>query len=431
MSILPRSLLATGLSLALTWPAFSHAQEADAEPNGLCASAALVGPASGFATTGELSDASPDARLQFFRFEAEPGAMLEATLQGQSSGRGSLRDPLLGLFGDDCRLIAVNDDYRNADSRLRFEVPADGAFVIAAAAYPDFGFTGEIEGNAGTYELGVGAPPPSIGSITVRLFDPVFGAPVPGDRDPYANATLYRCERDCDEYVTGYNANGEGTVRFTPQDLGDSLAAGTYLIRAAASGYSSNESGRFSVGDGEDLSVGDLPLFPPAFSIGAVEGCGPLPPQGGICRYRAELRNATDGPFSGLAWSLVDSYDLGSPNGRTSFEASVAGAADAADATGPTRVPVFVDSLSSAVVEFEFEVPSFLADGTTFCQSLYLGVDPRPLYATVARSDLFCVAKIPGGFSKLTGAAMAKAAAGIDARSGESRSLEHGLSPAD
>jgi hypothetical protein len=142
------------------------------------------------------------------------------------------------------------------------------------------------------------------------------------------------------------------------------------------------------VGEGEDVDVGDIPLTPPPFFISDIQPCGELLPQGGICNYSARLFNTTSAPLTGLAWSPVDGLSLGSSLDFTLFEASTRLGSRVA-----ARERVSVEAFGDQILQFQFTVPSFVANGATFCARAFLGLDPDPLVNTFDERPLFCITK--------------------------------------
>jgi len=153
----------------------------------------------------------------------------------------------------------------------------------------------------------------------------------------------------------------------------------------------------FDVGEGEHVDIGDIPLAPPPISVSEIRPCEELLPQGGTCHYAAKLTNNTSAPLRGLAWSLVDSFDLGSSLGLTAFEASTRRGSGIV-----VRQRVFLRQFSDADLQFEFDVPSFVRDGATFCARLFLGLEPDPLVNTFSETFLFCITKGTAGFELMS-----------------------------
>ena len=192
-----------------------------------------------------LEDGDESTQVDFFSLSTEPGTALVVELRGQSSGAGSLPDPLLGLFDTDCERLAYNDDWYSLDSRLEFTVPESGGFVLAAAAFPDIEFDGS--GSAfGSYRLSVVERPAPIDSIAVRVVDARSHEALRGDASPGARVALIGCREEdlvCDRYIVALNANSEGRVRFDSASVGQELLAGNYAL-VAGSGRLRVDAGR-------------------------------------------------------------------------------------------------------------------------------------------------------------------------------------------
>jgi hypothetical protein len=244
------------------------AQAAETEPNDTCLTANAFGEVGlPFTVDGELEAASdPPSDVDFYRFQAEPGATLEVTLQGQSSGNGTLGDPYLGFFDDGCMLVAANDDHMNLDSRLIILVPDSGDFVLAATGCCDSGFTGEHSYN-GTYLLTLSS---------FAAINSIFGQVVDADtQEPLeASVELYACE-DQDDPETCYHSVAstytyDGTFSFTTDYGGSPLAVGSYLVRAYVFGFE-GQTGVFTVGEGDSYDVDNIEIAVPP-NIGSIIG---------------------------------------------------------------------------------------------------------------------------------------------------------------
>ena len=372
-----------------------HAQAIDTEPNDSCLAAQDIGALavdSSLSITGSLDTPPEEPDVDFFKLRATPGALLVADLEGQSTGQGSLSDPFLGLFDSDCSLVALNDDTGTLNSRLHLAVPDDGVVILAASSCCDDQFTG-AGGASGTYQLTVAPPPPAIGSIAGGVLDATSGEPLPGSSPPFASVELLRCDEfDCFEVVSGQNTDDEGRFRFERDFVDQPLPAGTYQVRAVAAEFEESTTEPFDVAEGEDLDIGDIELETPPLSFSDIRPCPDLPPQGGSCRYSVTLRNDTDAPIRGLAWSLVDGFGLGSSLGFTLFEATTARGSRQA-----VRARVRVDPSGEQALHFRFRVPAF-ALGATFCPQIFLGLNPGPLVITVRQAPLFCLTAGSTGF---------------------------------
>jgi hypothetical protein len=362
------------------------AQVSEVEPNDSCVDAQDIGEidvTGVFSVEGSLDTPPEEPDVDFFRFSATSGAQLVADLEGADTGAGTLPDPFLGLFDSDCNLLAANDDTIGFNSRLNFEVPADGVFILAATSCCDDQFTG-AGGSSGTYQLAIAPPPPPIGSISGRIVDARTGEPLPGNEQPFAFADLFLCEDGFCFFVNSQSADGEGRFRFDQDFNGQSLPVGTYQVVAFANEFEPAQTDPFEVGEGEDFDVGDIPLQPPEISFSDIQPCEDLLPQGDTCEYSFRVTNNTDAPIRGLAWSIVDGFGLLSELGFTTFEASTRGGSRQA-----VRERLDLAPFGEATLEFQFDVPAFVL-GAEFCTRALVGIDPGPLVTTVRESFLFC-----------------------------------------
>ena len=143
-----RAVLLLALALVITGPSRGWAQT-ETEPNNTCATAQQIAvPSLPLSVTGGLEVQDVD----FYRFAVTPGRVVIATLEGQTTGKGTLEDPFMGLFDSQCHLITVDDDGAgDLNSRIGFTVPADGIVILAVTSCCDDSFTGSS--SAGTYRL--------------------------------------------------------------------------------------------------------------------------------------------------------------------------------------------------------------------------------------------------------------------------------------
>lgn len=421
MKLLVRSsftLLAV-FCLAIGISSQSFAQVVEVEPNDPCVEAQDIGPidvTGTFSVQGSLDTPPDEPDVDFFRFSATPGAQLIADHEGEATGKGTLPDPLLGLFDSDCNLLTDDDDSGvGLNSRLRFDVPPDGVFVLAATSFADFGFTG-AGGSSGTYELTISPPPPSIGSIAGRIVDALTGEPLPGNESPFAFAQLFRCDGDdCFEFVDSQGADGEGRFRFDRDSNDQPLPVGTYQLRAFADEFEQVETDPIEVGEGEDLDVGDILLQPPPIAISDIQPCDDLSPQGDTCQYSVRVTNNTNARLTGIAWSPVDGFGLPSSLTFTLFEASTRGGSRLA-----VRERLAVRPFGQQTLQFRFDVPPSVL-GATFCTRVFVGLDPSPLVTPVKESFLFC---ITGGTTDFELMSESESQKIFESLGGNSRSLQ-------
>ena len=377
-------MLVLGGALGLT--PLALAQGVDQEPNNTCEAAQNVGNvALPFTVNGSL-DTPPDIPdVDFFRFSATPETLVRADLEGEATDAGTLPDPLLGLFDSNCIQIAGDDDGGvGANSRLTFTVPADGIFVLAAAAFPDFDFTG-AGGSSGTYRLTLAAAA-VIGSISGRIVDAITGDPLPGDAPFFTAVELHRCEEFGCTFVNFQPADSEGRFRFFSTEAGQPLEVGTYQVLAFAEAYQQGQTDQFEVGEGEDRDVGDIPLQPFPVQFSEIRPCGNLPPEGGICSYSVRINNRTPAKLDGATWSIVNAGGIGSLIDFTVFQTAIA-----------RRVTL--SPFASRVVQFDFAVPDTVRDDAFICADAFFGENRlEPFFNTLGARHLFCISKGSTGF---------------------------------
>jgi hypothetical protein len=374
-------LLLLGAVLANTRPAF--AQGIEIEPNDPCSVAQDVGEvALPFTMSGNLDSTDQVADVDFFRFSGAPGFRVRVDLEGAVTGKGTLEDPVLGFFDAACNLIEVNDDGGvGLNSKLALTIPDDGVFILAATAYPDFGFLG---GGVGNYEITV-APFLAIGSISGRIVDALSGSPLPGDTEPFAFVRLLRCEEDGCFDVSQLPADQEGRFLFDRDFSGQPLEVGTYQVVAFANQYFEAQTDPFAVGENEERDIGDIPLEPFPVQLSNISPCGNIPAKGGTCKYSVTVANRSGTRLDAEAWSLVQAFDIGSFTGFTEFQAGLR--------------QLTLQSEDSKQVRFEFRVPSEVRADAFICTNLFVSRRRAAFFDTVGASGLFCITKEEAGFS--------------------------------
>ena len=245
------------LALCLAFAPLARAQEVEVEPNHPCSAAQdLTASSAPLTITGSID--TPD--VDFYRISAPPGTVLRVSLQGQSSGQGTLGDPLLGAFSEDCvTLLRVDDDSGlGLDSFFELSV-ASGTAVLAASSFADFSFTGSGF-SSGSYRLMVEQAPDPARSISGRVVDSETGAPLSD-----AFMTLTRCAGGfCGEFVGSAFTDFQGGFLFENGgfNLNSPLTAGDYQIRIDRFNYEVGQVGPFSVSGGQELDLGDIGLTP-------------------------------------------------------------------------------------------------------------------------------------------------------------------------
>jgi len=317
-------------------------------------------------------------------------------LEGETTAKGTLPDPLLGFFNSSCNLIAFNDDSGiGFNSRLVFTIPADGVFILAASSFFDFNFIGD-HFSSGSYQLTITPSPPLIGSISGRVIDALTGEPLQGNAPPFASAILLQClESECfsTEFMNSQPADSDGQFQFSSDFAGVPLIAGTYKVEAFADQYQAGQTDPFNVGEGEDKDVGDIPLTPFFVQFSEVQPCSNLSPLGGTCNYSVRVRNNSSTRLDGAVWSLVNSFGIGSFVDFTIFQTGKLGP------QSPTPQKVALTPGDSKVFQFAFQVPGTVTDGVFICTESFVGQDPDPSFNTVGQRFLFCISKGVNGFT--------------------------------
>jgi hypothetical protein len=378
------TLLLFSLATIISSPEPAFAQAIDQEFNNSCATAQNVGAiTSGLVIKGSL-DSTPDSGdVDFFRITGPAGTDITVELEGQATGKGTLFDPLLGIFNSNCNLVAFNNNNgTNLNSSLRLNIPFDGVLILAVTGCCDSQFLG---GSVGSYELSV-APTVTANSISGRLVDAVTGIPLPGGVPTFSFVQLFRCSNSsCFNFVNSQTVNNQGEFRFDRDFSGNFLLAGTYQIVAVASQYQERRTEQFTVGANEDKNLGNVTLasFPVRFS--EVRPCGALPPEGGECVYSVRVTNGLPASLDGTAWSIVEGFNTGAFVGFTRFQPQ-----------NPQNLNI--GSGKSRVVEFRFQVPSTVANGATICPQVFVGRGRDGFFDTVGQRSSFCITKGFVGF---------------------------------
>jgi hypothetical protein len=230
----------------------------------------------------------------------------------------------------------------------------------------------------------------TIGSISGQVVDAVTGVPLPGNTFPFVSVELRRCEEFGGFGVASQSADNAGRYQFSVDFNGFPLEVGTYQVVAFANEYSEGQTEPVEVGEGEDRDVGDILLQPFPIQFSDIRPCGDVPLEGGKCRYSVRVSNRQSVPFQGAAWSLVESFDLGSFTGFTRFQTQ-----------HPHRI--ILGPEESRVVHFAFQVPSGVRNGATICTQVFVGQGESPFFDTVGQRDLFCIFKgATGEFSAMS-----------------------------
>ena len=385
---------------------------AESEPNNPCTSAQYIGAPPGWPAviTGylTLTGAEPPGDVDFFVLEATEGMRLRAGLRGDTDQPLPLGDPFLGLFDADCNLIAWNDDFLGLNSRLDFEVPAGGSFILAASGCCDFPFDGS-HFQEGAYRLRVSIPPEPIQAITGRLVDAVTGAPLPGNAPPYPFIELIRCTVDgCFTWLNSTVPDEFGVFRLETDSAGLPMDPGQFLVRAYAQEYTPAEVGPFDVASGETADLGDIALQPPPFVFENVVPCTNIPATGGKCNYSVDIRSNTDVPVKGLGWSIIEAWGSTSPVGFTRFPAD-------------QNRNVTLGAFKVRTLNFSFTVPADVGAGTFMCADAWFSDRTSDYFGTLLNQPLFCVMKQYESFTIMDSKAAASMLGRKDQRAGKGK----------
>mgnify|MGYP002277204637 CR=1 FL=1 len=231
------------------------------EPNDSCDQAQLESAGTlPLVIDGSLDSSQSFDDVDFYRFTGNPGEMIQVDLEGESTGAGTLEDPLVGLFDTFCAWQNADDDGgAGRNSQLNVVVPDDGEFVIGVTYCCDYSFFG---GGNGTYQLGLSLLH-AVGPITGVLVDSETGMALAGGEPPWPYANLYRCNgTECTEYVSSAATNEFGEFEFPGSIYGEPLLNGTYEINAFAFGYQDFSTGPFDITTNGTYDLGSLALVP-------------------------------------------------------------------------------------------------------------------------------------------------------------------------
>jgi hypothetical protein len=235
-------------------------QATEVEPNEPCLLAQDLGPISlPYMVSGALDALDVDGDVDFYRLLGTPNSGVQVDMEGQESGAGTLREPYLGLFDSNCRLL-VSDSAGPYGTRSYTVIPSDGTLLIAATGCCDPGFHGVV-GVGGTYRVMV-RPIALARSIRGRVVDALSSDPLGGNDYPYARAELYRCTGSSCDSAASQSPSSDGVFVFEGGELSEPLFAGEYRIRFIAQNYEEAETPRFTIADSEERELADFPLRP-------------------------------------------------------------------------------------------------------------------------------------------------------------------------
>ncbi len=229
---------------------------------------------------------------------------------------------------------------------------------------------------------------PLLGSISGRLVDAISGSPLTSDSVSYGYANLLQCDDagNCYSSVAYSPLDADGTFRFSNADSYMFLRAGRYAVSYSAEQYIDGQSASFTVAEGEDVSLGDVPVQPYPLRLLNGASCGSIPARGGTCSYSLRLVNNQDKAVSLRAWNTLWVY-------APAYSSSTFQAQDAQK--------VRLRPGESKLVRFEFDVPRKVAPYTSICTQFYVADDARGYYfAPTSQRYGFCVTKDGAGAFK-------------------------------
>jgi 5-hydroxyisourate hydrolase-like protein (transthyretin family) len=228
------------------------------------------------------------------------------------------------------------------------------------------------------------SPVPTIGSISGRVVDAATGAPLGGAVPPFASVRLLRCDDFGCFDLNFQSTDNQGRFRFQTDSFGMPLPAGTYRLVVAADQYHDRTTDPFTVGENENLDLGDIGLTSPPIRFSELRPCGLLPPEGGTCAYSFRITNSQTSTLSGLAWTIVDAFNSATFSETTRFQ--------------PWPPALYLlEPGQSRVVRAEFEVPSSAPNGTTICVEGRVSQGDG-FFNVVGQKSLFCIVKGYTGF---------------------------------
>ncbi|WP_428309331.1 hypothetical protein [Hydrocarboniphaga sp.] len=298
------------LCAALLSPAVWAGNISESEPNNGCATAQDLDAASKFTVDGSIGNGDVD----YYRFTAKPGVLLQVDLKGAASGAGTLHDSVVGLFDSLCDQIDLDDDDGLVDeSLLLFTVPDDGIVTIAVAGSPDYSFSGDA-GNFGSYQVSVGKPTTPM--VSGKLIDAATKAPLPVDG--FRQIQLMYCAvpdaQLCSSIVAEVSPDAAGNYHMPLLDQ----PPGTYQLWALASNYANQYSAKFTVDDTTVLGGINFKVTPLPLQISELQPCTGTA-AGGSCDYHYKVTNTTTSSLNASLWSATYAAPTGSASGFSRF----------------------------------------------------------------------------------------------------------------
>jgi hypothetical protein len=311
--------------------------------------------------------------------DAETGRPVSGYLYLYRCDQGACSDYLLSGYSDSSGRFAFHS--------APYTLLTSGQYLLSVDAYlyeprdiGPFEVNGKTDVDVGDLAI---TPVPTGGSIRGRLVDEATGQPLRGNGSPYAYAELLFCGSGGDSYCyyRGYQyAGADGAFHFTGTQY-NPLLAGSYRIRTAADQYVQTEGDPFTVGDDEDVDVGDVGVRSLPVRVEPVETCSTIPYAGGRCRFTVKVINGQTSVLRARAWAVVTGSDLAPPVWSSTFQLP--------------QKSIFLLPGGSTVLPFAFDVPGEVNSGAYVCARLYASPEDKPLLPLAGR-DLFCLYKSYG-----------------------------------
>lgn len=257
----------------------------DQEPNDTCATATNLGAISlPFSGTGVLDGnpyPTPPAAIvpnvDYYKITTTTGTHLQINLSGDFTvpGTNMSSGTVVGVYNSNCQQQALSMgqlgypasvDYLVRDTSsypylAPYQPPGQQVeLIIAVSSDYDYSFTNGGRG-VGSYTLEVKETGP-IGSVSGRLVDADTNAPIT-PASGYVSISLQRLSNGYWNAVGNATNDDLGQFRFDQGNTYGQQLAGQFRIVIQAGSYKNFISDEFSVGIGEDVTVGDLALSAP------------------------------------------------------------------------------------------------------------------------------------------------------------------------
>jgi 5-hydroxyisourate hydrolase-like protein (transthyretin family) len=260
---------------------FAAGPIAELEPNDTCLDAQSLGTftaplqvGGSLETSPAYPEPGPTPNVDYYRLEVTQTQYLSILVSGESSGGGTLADPLVAVYtanGAECSQHAFNDnDGPGIDAAIDYYALAVSEVVIAVTSCCDTQFSSGGPGG-GTYTLSV-TPKQPIGAVTGRVLDKASGLPIPPiEFFGGVSVNLQICGEDGCTYGPNGSVDAEGSFRIEASNSYPPLIEGNYRLLISASGYVAYQSPIFAVGANQELDVGTIEMEPTA-PIGSLSG---------------------------------------------------------------------------------------------------------------------------------------------------------------